>query len=181
MELIKDSNWKWYYILCKVSVKKEKLQKAVKERVQLLTDSKKHTGRQDIFYFSKLSLIASTGCTLCAEHFYQRQPRTLGNSCCHSFTCREISPNQPLNWWELIMLQSLKKYLKQILYLSAIMLLKSSDKPNHRRAIAKTRSDQPWLCLAGSWKSPKAFNKPPGMEILQPLWLLSCAPRRDVF
>lgn len=97
VELIKDSNWKWYCIACQISVKMEKIQKAAKER-ELLTDSKKHTGRQDIFYFSKLSLIVSTGCTLCAEHSYQREPRTLGNSCCYSFTWREISPYQPPNW-----------------------------------------------------------------------------------
>lgn len=41
-------------------------------------------GRQDIFCFSKLNLIASTVCTLCAEHSHHGLPRTLGNCYCYS-------------------------------------------------------------------------------------------------
>lgn len=135
----RDSKRKWYRTACKRSVKMEKLQKS-RQREDRIINRIKTTwiGRQDIFYFSRLNLIASTGCTLCAEHFYHGQPKTLGNCCCCSLAEKTALIKHLLTLIPRMysMLQGLwKNRLKQILHLLAIQILKSSGKVSHNSLI----------------------------------------------
>lgn len=59
-----------------------KTQKEVNQKIQLLTESK----QDRYFCFSKVNLIASTSCTLCAEYSYHGQPGTLGKCHCYSLS-----------------------------------------------------------------------------------------------